>query len=83
MKDCPAKVGQLKGHQAPVKALAFSPDGTTLASAGQDRTVRLWNVNTRQETASLSGHQDEVNAVPLTVLSRENSSGRPPTSLPP
>ena len=31
----------LEGHEGPVKGIAVSPDGATLASAGADRSIRL------------------------------------------
>jgi WD40 repeat protein len=44
---------ELKGHSGLVVALAYSPDGRTLASASADGTARLWDLNTGKLTATL------------------------------
>jgi WD40 repeat protein len=43
--------------------VAWSPDGTRLASAGDDETVRIWNPTSGKQTRKLTGHVDEVTGV--------------------
>jgi WD40 repeat protein/tRNA A-37 threonylcarbamoyl transferase component Bud32 len=49
-----------QGHRAPLNAVAISPDGRTLASAGEDRAVKLWDLATGRVLHTLGAHTDAV-----------------------
>ncbi len=64
----PHLVATLEGHTSEVNSLAFSPDGTILASSGSwDREIKLWDVNARQSFATLRGHTDAVRSVSFSL----------------
>jgi len=50
-----------KEHKQPVWSTKFSPtESTTLMSASDDRTVRLWDLPSQESMVSFTGHQDYV-----------------------
>jgi WD40 repeat protein len=53
----------IPAHDDYVTSLAFSPDGKSIVSGSEDRTVRLWDRATRARKLSIAGHGDWVTAV--------------------
>ena len=53
----------LKGHANVVMGVAFSPDGTRLATASWDSTARIWNARTGQFLLEFKGHTRELSSV--------------------
>ena len=54
------RVTVLAGHQGAVQSIQFSPDGTRVVTSSQDKTIRLWDVETGREVLILRGHAASV-----------------------
>jgi WD40 repeat protein len=52
-----------KGHSGAVRCVAYSADGGTIVTGGDDRTVRFWDAKTRKQRAAQPFPQAAVNAV--------------------
>ena len=50
----------LSSHTNRVYGVAFSPDGTRLATASMDKTAKVWDVSSGQEVRTLAGHTNTV-----------------------
>ncbi|MET8156627.1 hypothetical protein ABZT47_09650 [Sphaerisporangium sp. NPDC005289] len=50
----------MREHHAVVGAVAVAPDGSWLASAGWNGTVRIWDTATWQQSAILTGHRPSI-----------------------
>ncbi len=65
----------LTGHSVAANGAAFSPDGTTLASAGGDGLVIVWDGATRTSQFVLDGHGGAANALAFSPDGRVLVSG--------
>jgi len=57
----------LSGHTNSVRSLAFFPDGTSLVSGSEDRTIKLWDVQTGGVIKTFHGHTNYVNSVSISL----------------
>ena len=57
------RVAVLPGHTASVTDMAFGPDGSRLAVAGEDGTVGVWDTDTGELVVALPGHVGVVGSV--------------------
>ena len=65
----------MKGHEGAVMGVAFAPDGKTVATAGKDGSIRLWDGGTGVERKKLIGHNEEVDCVEFSRDGKSLHSG--------
>jgi WD40 repeat protein len=70
-----AILGGKDGHTGQVYGVAIRPDGKVLASAGNDRSLRLWELATGKSLQILTAHQDRVYCVAFSPDGRFLASG--------
>ena len=58
-----------------METLAFSPDGSVLASGSRDNTIRLWNLETHEVLHTITEHEDDVWAVAFSPDGKTLASG--------
>ncbi|MGI8500490.1 MAG: protein kinase domain-containing protein [Hassallia sp.] len=55
----------LKGHSSDVNSVSFTPDGQMLVTGSDDRTIKLWNLTTKQEIRTFKGHSSYIYAIAI------------------
>ena len=70
-----SQIAIIPGHTVSVRSLAFSPDGTLLASGSDDKTIKLWDMQTGGVIKTFRGHSDCVTSVSISANCTMIASG--------
>ncbi|REJ97482.1 MAG: hypothetical protein DWQ34_02180 [Planctomycetota bacterium] len=61
--DSGERLLQLTGHRLTVHDVAFSPDGSLIATASRDCAIRLWNAQTGEDVTGIESHHSATTSV--------------------
>ncbi len=67
-------IKELRGHSAPVYAIAFQPDGERMATASFDHTLKVWDVDSGRLVQTFTGHKAKVLALSYSPDGRQLAS---------
>jgi WD40 repeat protein/beta-lactamase regulating signal transducer with metallopeptidase domain len=75
--DCTRDGGWVadKAHAGEIMAAVWSPDGKTIFTAGSDKVIKIWNAQTGEALATLSGHKDQVRVLAISPDGKFLASG--------
>jgi WD40 repeat protein len=65
----------LTGYSNGIFAIAVCPNGRWLASSGEDHLIRLWDLETGEDTHALAGHTNLVTAIDFAPPEEMGSAG--------
>ena len=80
-RESPALLRDLAGHTHWVRACAVAPDGQHVVSASYDQTLKVWELASGRQVATLQGHTDHVTACAVTPDGRHVVSASHDQSL--
>jgi WD40 repeat protein len=75
------QLASLAGVDEDVVSLAYSPDGSLLASQGEDSSIDIWNMSAQAKIASLHGHSRPVTTVAFSPDGKTLASGSFDTTI--
>lgn len=66
---------KLKVHEGPVTAMTISLDGKFLATAGDENTIKIWEIATGAPKQTLKGHSAEIYSIAFSANGKWLASG--------